>query len=103
VSPTGCGVADILRSPPCKGPLWLACVWDACSRRIVGWKASDRTDAELLLDALEYAALWSREIQRDRLVFHADHSAAGREASVRCTRRVRSWSAEFSVSRTSTA
>jgi putative transposase len=77
VSPTGCGVADILRSPPCKGPLWLACVRDACSRRIVGWKASDRTDAELLLDALEYAALWSRDIQRDRLVFHADHGAAG--------------------------
>jgi hypothetical protein len=43
----------------------------------VGWKASDRTDAELLLDALEYAALWSRDIQRDRLVFHADHGAAG--------------------------
>lgn len=42
----------------------------------MGWKASDRTDAELLLDALEYAALWSRDIQRDWLVFHGAAGAS---------------------------
>jgi transposase InsO family protein len=44
---------------------------DAFSRRVVGWKASDRADTNLVLDALEYA-LWSRQVERDRLVFHSD-------------------------------
>jgi putative transposase len=42
----------------------------------VGWKASDRADTELVLGALEYA-LWSRRIERERLVFHSDHGAQG--------------------------
>jgi putative transposase len=42
-------------------------VRDAFSRRVVGWKASDRADTELVLGALEYA-LWSRRIERERLV-----------------------------------
>jgi transposase InsO family protein len=48
-------VADSSRIPTGEGPLWLACVRDAFSRRIVGWKASDRADVELVLGALEYA------------------------------------------------
>jgi putative transposase len=40
-------VADLCRIPTGEGPLWLASVRDAFSRRIVGWKASDRADTEL--------------------------------------------------------
>jgi putative transposase len=67
-------VADLSRIPTGEGPLWLASVRDAFSRRIVGWKASDRADTQLVLGALEYA-LWSRKVERDRLVFHSDHGA----------------------------
>ena len=42
-------VADISRIPTGEGPLWLASVRDAFSRRVVGWKASDRADTQLVL------------------------------------------------------
>jgi putative transposase len=67
-------VADISRIPTGEGALWLASVRDPFSRRVVGWKASDRADTELVLGALEYA-LWSRNVERERLVFHSDHGA----------------------------
>jgi putative transposase len=73
-APNRLWVADISRIPTGQGPLWLASVRDAFSRRVVGWKASDRADTELVLGALEYA-LWSRQVERDRLVFHSDHGA----------------------------
>jgi transposase InsO family protein len=57
-------VADISRIPTGEGPLWLASVRDAFSRRIVGWKASDRADVELVLGALEYA-VWGRGLDSD--------------------------------------
>jgi putative transposase len=63
-----------LAYPDRGGPLWLASVRDAFSRRVVGWKASDRADTDLVLGALEYA-LWSRQVQREQLVFHSDHGA----------------------------
>jgi putative transposase len=78
-------VADISRLPTGEGPLWLASVRDAFSRRVVGWKASDRADTELVLGALEYA-LWSRRIERERLVFHSDHGA--QYTAIRFTQRL---------------
>jgi putative transposase len=70
--------ADISRIPTGQGPLWLASVRDACSRRIVGWKASDRADVELVLGALEYA-VWGRGLDGDpaqrRLIHHSDRGA----------------------------
>ncbi len=50
---------------------WLAAVRDAFSNRIVGWKASDRCDPELVLGALEYA-VWSRDIRDGELIHHSD-------------------------------
>jgi putative transposase len=73
-APNQLWVADISRIPTGEGPLWLASVRDAFSRRVVGWKASDRADTDLVLGALEYA-LWSRNVERERLVFHSDHGA----------------------------
>ena len=84
-APNRLWVADISRIPTGEGPLWLASVRDAFSRRVVGWKASDRADTELVLGALEYA-LWSRQVERDRLVFHSDHGA--QYTAIRFTQRL---------------
>ncbi len=84
-APNRLWVADISRIPTGEGPLWLASVRDAFSRRVVGWKASDRADTELVLGALEYA-LWSRQIERERLVFHSDHGA--QYTAIRFTQRL---------------
>jgi transposase InsO family protein len=84
-APNRLWVADISRIPTGEGPLWLASVRDAFSRRVVGWKASDRADTELVLGGLEYA-LWSRQVQRERLVFHSDHGA--QYTAIRFTQRL---------------
>jgi transposase InsO family protein len=84
-APNQLWVADISRIPTGEGPLWLASVRDAFSRRVVGWKASDRADTELVLGALEYA-LWSRTVERERLVFHSDHGA--QYTAIRFTQRL---------------
>jgi putative transposase len=81
--------ADISRIPTGQGPLWLASVRDACSRRIVGWKASDRADVELVLGALEYA-VWGRGLDEDpaqrRLIHHSDRGA--QYTAIRFTQRL---------------
>jgi putative transposase len=84
-APNQLWVADISRIPTGEGPLWLASVRDAFSRRVVGWKASDRADTNLVLGALEYA-LWSRQVERERLVFHSDHG--GQYTAIRFTQRL---------------
>jgi putative transposase len=77
-APNRLWVADISRIPTGEGPLWLASVRDAFSRRIVGWKVSDRADTDLVLGALEYA-VWGRNLdpqrdsgQRRLLIHHSD-------------------------------
>jgi transposase InsO family protein len=84
-APNRLWVADISRIPTGEGPLWLASVRDAFSRRVVGWKTSDRADTELVLGALDYA-LYSRQLEPDRLVFHSDHGA--QYTAVRFTQRL---------------
>jgi putative transposase len=48
-------VADITYLPTWAGPLYLAIVLDAFSRRIVGWAVEDYLRTELVLQALEMA------------------------------------------------
>jgi putative transposase len=88
-APNRLWVADISRIPTGEGPLWLASVRDAFSRRIVGWKASDRADVELVLGALEYA-VWGRGLDSDpaqgRLVHHSDRG--GQYTAIRFTQRL---------------
>jgi transposase InsO family protein len=48
-APNRLWVADVSRIPTGEGPLWLASVRDGFSRRIVGWKTSDRADTELVI------------------------------------------------------
>jgi putative transposase len=88
-APNRLWVADLSRIPTGEGPLWLASVRDAFSRRIVGWKASDRADVELVLGALEYA-IWGRGLDGDpaqrRLIHHSDRGA--QYTAIRFTQRL---------------
>jgi transposase InsO family protein len=82
-------VADLSRIPTGARPLWLASVRDVFSRRIVGWKTSDRADTDLVLGALEYA-LWGRGLDGDpaqrRLIHHSDRGA--QYTAIRFTQRL---------------
>ena len=77
-APNRLWVADISRIPTGEG----RCGWPASafSRRIVGWKASDRADVDLVLGALEYA-VWGRGLDgagdpaQRRLIHHSDRGA----------------------------
>ena len=90
-APNRLWVADISRIGTGEGPLWLASVRDAFSRRIVGWKASDRADVELVLGALEYA-VWGRGLDgagdpaQRRLIHHSDRGA--QYTAIRFTQRL---------------
>ncbi|MFG3422981.1 DDE-type integrase/transposase/recombinase [Micromonospora sp. NPDC049460] len=62
---------------PCgEGVFWLAAVRDAFSRRIVGWKTSDRCDTDLILAALEYG-IWSRDVRDGQFIHHSDRGSNG--------------------------
>jgi putative transposase len=88
-APNRLWVADISRIGTGEGPLWLASVRDAFSRRIVGWKTSDRADVELVLAALEYA-VWGRGLDDDpgqrRLIHHSDRGS--QYTAIRFTQRL---------------
>jgi len=86
-APNRLWVADISHIPTGEGPLWLASVRDAYSRRIVGWKASDRADTDLVLGALEHA-VWGRGLDGDqpRLIHHSDRGS--QYTAIRFTQRL---------------
>ncbi|WSY43890.1 IS3 family transposase (plasmid) [Embleya sp. NBC_00888] len=63
---------DLTMIPTGEGPLWLAAIRDAFSRRVVAWETSARADADLVLTVLEYA-LHGRDVTPGTLVHHADH------------------------------
>ncbi|MFE9695207.1 IS3 family transposase [Micromonospora sp. NPDC005806] len=67
-------VADATRIPCGEGVFWLAAVRDAFSRRIVGWKTSDRCDTGLILAALEYG-IWSRDVRDGQLIHNSDRGS----------------------------
>ncbi|MDG6107623.1 IS3 family transposase [Dactylosporangium aurantiacum] len=67
-------VADATRIRCGDGVFWLAAVRDAFSNRIVGWKAGDRCDTDLILGALEYG-IWSRDVRDQQLVHHSDRGS----------------------------
>ena len=67
-------VADATRIPCGEGVFWLAAVRDVFSRRIVGWKTSNRCDTDLILAALEYG-IWSRDVRDGQLIHHSDRGS----------------------------
>jgi len=67
-------VADATRIPCEEGVFWLAAVRDVFSNRIVGWRCSDRCDADLILGALENA-IFSRDVRDQKLIHHSDRGS----------------------------
>lgn len=63
-------VADITYIATGEGWLYLACVMDVASRRIVGWSMGDRITAELVCQALK-SAYWQRKPAAG-LIMHSD-------------------------------
>jgi putative transposase len=84
-APNRLWVADSSRIPTGEG----RCGWPACATRSRGasWAGRPPTEAatELVLGALENG-LWSRQVERDRLVFHCDHGA--QYTAIRFTQRL---------------
>jgi transposase InsO family protein len=66
-------VADITYLRTDEGWLYLACVMDLGSRRIVGWSMGDHMRASLVCDALT-SAYWSRKPEAG-LVMHSDRGS----------------------------
>jgi transposase InsO family protein len=54
--------------------LYLACVVDICSRRVVGWSMAPHMRAELVIDALKMAVS-TRGGSADGVIFHADRGS----------------------------
>lgn len=73
-APNRLWVADATRIGCGEGVFWLASVRDACSRRIVGWKTSDRCDTDLVLGAFEYG-VWTRHPGGGQLIHHSDRGS----------------------------
>ncbi len=63
-------VADIKQIDTGQGPLYIAAVQDAFSRRIVGWSMRNNLKTEIVLDALEMAY---RSRRPTEVIHHSDH------------------------------
>ena len=72
-------VADITYVATAEGWLYLACVMDLASRRIVGWSMNERITAKLVCQALQ-SAYWRRKPSQG-LILHSDRGSqyAGRQ------------------------
>jgi putative transposase len=68
-------LADITYVWTREGWLYLACVLDACSRKIVGWSMSERLTKDLVLDALRMALGRRRPEAAGRLLHHSDRGS----------------------------
>ncbi len=66
-------VADITYIATGEGWLYLACVMDRASRRIVGWSMSERIKAELVCQALQSA--YGRRHPTAGLIMHSDRGS----------------------------
>ena len=66
-------VADITYVATAEGWLYLACVMDLASRRIVGWSMNERITAELVCQALQ-SAYWRRRPAQG-LILHSDRGS----------------------------
>jgi len=66
-------VADITYISTAEGWLYLACVMDLASRRIVGWSMSERMKADLVCQALK-SAYWRRKPPAG-LIMHSDRGS----------------------------
>jgi len=88
-------VADLTYVATWSGFVYVAFVIDACSRYIVGWRASTSLRSDLALDALEMA-IWARQdCELKDLVHHSDRGS--QYLSIRYTERLAEAGAVCSV------
>jgi len=71
--PNQAWVGDVTYIATDEGWLYLACVMDLASRRIVGWSMSDRIKAGLVCEALK-SAYWRRKPAAG-LIMHSDRGS----------------------------
>ena len=80
-APNQAWVGDVTFVWTSEGWLYLACVMDLASRRIVGWSMSDRIRADLVCTALK-SAYWQRK-PKPGLIMHTDRGSQYASASHR--------------------
>ncbi len=68
-------LSDITYIWTCEGWLYLSCVLDAFSRKIVGWSMSKRMTKNLALDALRMALGYRRPDRKGDLLHHSDRGS----------------------------
>ena len=68
-------LADITYIWTREGWLYLACVLDACTRRVVGWSMSARMTQDLALDALRMSLGRRRRDRHSGLLHHSDRGS----------------------------
>lgn len=66
-------VSDITYIWTDEGWLYLSCVMDLYSRKLIGWSLSERMTSKLVIDALQ-TALWSRGLPKNVIV-HSDRGS----------------------------
>jgi transposase InsO family protein len=79
-------VTDLTVIPTGEGPLWLASIRDAFSRKVVAWDTADIADADLVCAVLEYALHSRRPAGDSGLIHHADHGC--QYTSIKLTNRL---------------
>lgn len=84
-SPNELWVADITYIETWEGYLFLACVMDMCTKRIVGWSMRDDIKAEIVVDALGMAT--TRQRPDPGLVHHSDRGGQYRSLALGRTLR----------------
>lgn len=72
-APNTLWVADITYVPTWEGFLYLACVLDVCTRRVVGWAMRTTLATEIVTAALDMAILRTRP--GPGLIHHSDHGS----------------------------
>jgi putative transposase len=88
-------VADLTYVATWSGFTYVAFVFDAFSRFIVGWRASNSLRTDLVLDALEMA-IWARQHENiSELVHHSDRGS--QYLSIRYTERLEEAGVSLSV------
>jgi len=75
-------VSDITYIPTREGWLYLVCVLDLYSRRVVGWSMSERMTSELVISALQMA-LQQRNPKTKVLLHHSDRGSQYASAAFR--------------------
>jgi transposase InsO family protein len=79
-------VTDLTVITTGEGPLWLASIRDAFSRKVIAWETSDTADADLVCAVLEYALRSRRPAADGNLIHHADHGC--QYTSIKLTTRL---------------